>query len=57
MSKTREYEGYVKHSAGEVYSVQCAEDRHEECPDDTTEGTETDGGGPLEGYYCECSCH
>lgn len=51
------YEGYVRFGAGEVYSVQCHEGRHDECPDDTPEGTETDGGGPLEGYYCECTHH
>ena len=51
------YEGFVQLTAGEVFSVQCNEGRCGECPDDTPEGTETDGGGPLAGYYCEHGCH
>ena len=48
------YEGYVRYEDGSVVSAQCAEGRHGECPDDTEPGTERDGGGPLEGYYCVC---
>lgn len=56
MSATREYEGYVKYPGGEVISAQCEEGRCDECPDDTPDGEECDGGGPLDGYYCEHGC-
>jgi hypothetical protein len=52
----REYEGYVRFADDSVVSLQCFEDRHDECPDITPPGQETDRGGPLEGNYCECSC-
>jgi hypothetical protein len=55
----REYEGYVRFADSSVVSLQCFQGRHDECPDNTPDGEETDPGsplgGPLEGYYCECS--
>jgi hypothetical protein len=52
-----DYEGYIRYADDSIISLQCHENRCGECPDNTPEGTETDGGGPLEGYYCEHSCN
>jgi hypothetical protein len=40
------YEGYVKFADDSVLSLQCHEDRHDECD-----------GGLDDGYVCECHCH
>jgi hypothetical protein len=49
----REYEGYAKYADGSVWSLQCFEGRHGDCPDDH----DSDGGnGSCDGYSCECSC-
>lgn len=54
-----DYEGYVTYPAGEIYSVQCDEDRHTECPqgpDNPATGV-PDEGPIFGGYYCECPHH
>jgi hypothetical protein len=53
------YEGYVKYADGSVISVQCAEGRCLECPDELPDG-EMNGSSaePVlgDGYYCEHGC-
>ena len=53
-----EYEGYVKYAGGEIYSVQCAEERHSECPQGPDVGDTglPDGPPMFSGCYCECGC-
>jgi hypothetical protein len=50
------YEGFVRLADDTVISAQCSEGRCGECPDDTPDGEEGPGGGPLAGYYCEHNC-
>ena len=53
-----DYEGYAKYAGGEVYSTQCSEERHGECPQgpDREETGVPEGGPIFDGYYCECGC-
>ena len=47
-------EGPVRFADGSVVSLECHEERHGDCPDDHTDGSE--GNGSQDGYNCECSC-
>jgi hypothetical protein len=51
-------EGFVQFASGEVISLQCAEGRCSQCPDETgPEGPADDSPGPLDhGLYCEHGC-
>lgn len=53
-----EYEGYVRYPDGTVISVQCAEGRCHECPDETSGGEREGGprGAVLDGYHCGHGC-
>jgi hypothetical protein len=46
----REYEGYVAFTDGTRWSLQCYEDRHDECP-----GVVPDDSGSLDAWNCECA--
>jgi hypothetical protein len=49
----REYEGHAKYADGSIWSLQCFEGRHGDCPDDHDSD---EGNGSCAGYSCECSC-
>lgn len=47
-------EGTVRFADGSVVSLACYDERHGDCPDDHSDGSE--GTGCLDGYNCECGC-
>lgn len=47
-------EGTVKFADGSVFSLECYDERHGDCPDDHSDASE--GNGSQDGYNCECSC-
>ncbi len=54
----RPYEGHVRYADSSIVSLQCFEDRHQECPQVAlTQQADDFGAGPLEGFHCECGCH